>query len=48
MAFQIFWLFVMFGKRVYHLYIARVLAGMSGGGMYVTFPLFVAEISHQR
>ncbi|KAG4071943.1 hypothetical protein HA402_006104 [Bradysia odoriphaga] len=42
----IFWLFVMFGNRVYHLYIGRILAGMTGGGMYVCIPLFVAEIAH--
>ncbi|KAJ6649970.1 Facilitated trehalose transporter Tret1 [Pseudolycoriella hygida] len=41
-----FWLFVIFGRRVYHLYIGRVLAGMTGGGMYVCMPLFVAEIAH--
>ncbi|XP_062551191.1 facilitated trehalose transporter Tret1-like [Armigeres subalbatus] len=43
-----FWLFVYFGTSVYHLYIARFLAGVTGGGVIVTFPLFIADISNSR
>lgn len=31
-----------------HLYIGRILAGATGGGMYICIPLFVAEIADQR
>lgn len=39
---------VYFGTSVYHLYIARFLAGATGGGIMVTFPLFIADISDNR
>ncbi|XP_062551189.1 LOW QUALITY PROTEIN: facilitated trehalose transporter Tret1-like [Armigeres subalbatus] len=43
-----FWMIVYFGTSVYHLYIARFLAGVTGGGVIVTFPLFIADISDSR
>ncbi|EAT41203.1 AAEL007128-PA [Aedes aegypti] len=43
-----FWVIVYFGTSVYHLYIARFLAGATGGGIMVTFPLFIADISDNR
>lgn len=33
---------------VYHLYTARLLTGMAGGGAYLFVPLLVAEISEDR
>lgn len=38
----------MFARNVEYLYIARILAGFTGGGIYVCIPLFVAEIADQR
>lgn len=46
--FQGFWLCIMFGRYVYHLYFARFLAGCTGGGLFVCIPLFVAEIAEDR
>ncbi|XP_062551190.1 facilitated trehalose transporter Tret1-like [Armigeres subalbatus] len=43
-----FWVIVYFGTSVYHLYIARFVAGITGGGILVTFPLFIADISDSR
>lgn len=45
---QGFWLCIIFGRYVYHLYVARLLAGCTGGGLFVCIPLFVAEISEDR
>lgn len=45
---QGFWLCVMYGTNVYHLYVARVFAGMTGGGVFVCIPLFVAEIADDQ
>ncbi|XP_055590223.1 facilitated trehalose transporter Tret1-like [Uranotaenia lowii] len=43
-----FWLLVYFGSTVYHLYVARFVAGFCGGGVFVTFPIFVANISDRK
>ncbi|KAJ6633527.1 Facilitated trehalose transporter Tret1 [Pseudolycoriella hygida] len=43
-----FWLCIMFGHYVYHLYFARFLIGCTGGGLFVCVPLFVAEIAEDR
>ncbi|XP_019565072.3 facilitated trehalose transporter Tret1 [Aedes albopictus] len=43
-----FWVIVYFGTSVYHLYIARFIAGATGGGIMVTFPLFIADISDNK
>ncbi|XP_039437013.1 facilitated trehalose transporter Tret1-like isoform X1 [Culex pipiens pallens] len=43
-----FWTIVYFGTSVYHLYLARFLAGVTGGGVIVTFPLFIADISDSK
>lgn len=40
-----FWLCVIFADYVYHLYLARFLAGAAGAGLYVVVPLLVAEIA---
>lgn len=39
---------VLFGSDVMYLYIGRIFAGSTGGGMYICLPLFVAEIADQR
>ncbi|XP_050093676.1 uncharacterized protein LOC126576447 [Anopheles aquasalis] len=43
-----FWIIVYLATSVYHLYIARFMAGLAGGGIIVTFPLYVADISDKR
>lgn len=40
-----FWALVYFSTHVYHLYLARFLAGLTGGGSLRTISLYVAEIS---
>lgn len=35
----------MFAKDVTTLYIARILIGIGGGGVFVLVPLYVSEIS---
>lgn len=39
---------VLYGSDVLYLYIGRIFAGATGGGMYICLPLFVAEIADQR
>lgn len=39
---------VLYSKTAVYLYIGRVFAGATGGGMYICLPLFVAEIADQR
>lgn len=48
LSFQIFWVIVLFARQVEYLYMGRILAGFTGGGIYVCIPLFVAEIADQR
>lgn len=45
---QAFWVIVLFARNVEYLYMARILAGFAGGGIYVCVPLFVAEIADQK
>ncbi|XP_055304279.1 uncharacterized protein LOC129569467 [Sitodiplosis mosellana] len=40
-----FWLLVYFGNHYYHLLLARVLSGFSGGGILTSLILYVSEIS---
>lgn len=40
-----FWLLVFFSTHVYHLYLARFIAGITSGGVLRTISLYVAEIS---
>lgn len=53
--FQMSWLLVYFagtkvvpGTFVYHLYAARILNGIVGGGLFVMIPLFLSEIASDR
>lgn len=43
-----FWCLVFFSTHVYHLYLARMLAGITGGGTLRTVTLFITEISENR
>ncbi|XP_053692017.1 facilitated trehalose transporter Tret1-like [Sabethes cyaneus] len=43
-----FWTMVYFANSVHQLYVARFLAGMAGGGIIVTFPLYIADISDSK
>ncbi|XP_064541799.1 facilitated trehalose transporter Tret1 isoform X2 [Drosophila montana] len=40
-----FWLLSYFAQSVQYLYLARLLAGITGGGGYIVFPIFISEIS---
>ena len=42
-----FWAFVYMSTQVYHLYIARVCAGLTGGGCIRTLSLYITEISEK-
>lgn len=46
--FQVSWAMILFATNVTQLYIARFLAGFSGGGLFVILPLFIAEISEDK
>lgn len=43
-----FWLLVLSSTHVHHLYAARIIAGLSGGGALRTISLFIAEISENN
>ena len=43
-----FWLLVLFGNHVYHLLLARYLAGCTGGGIFICIPIFVTEIADSK
>lgn len=40
-----FWLTVIFGTTYNHIYIARIFAGTTGGGVFAAIPLFISEIA---
>lgn len=42
------WLTSILATEIHHFYIARFLAGLTGGGIFVSFPIFVAEISSNK
>ncbi|KAL5281944.1 hypothetical protein ACFFRR_005312 [Megaselia abdita] len=44
----ILWIIVFFATKVEHFYIARIFAGLCGGGIFVCVPIFIAEISQPR
>ena len=43
-----FWSLVLLSSEVHHLYIARVLAGLTGGGTIRTIPMFISEIAENH
>lgn len=40
-----FWTILIFSTEVWHLYLARFCAGLTGGGLFVVLPVYVAEIA---
>lgn len=40
-----FWCLIYFSTHVYHLYLGRFIAGITGGGIIRTISLYIAEIS---
>lgn len=40
-----FWTLLIFSTHVTHLYMARFFAGLTGGGLFVVLPVYVAEIA---
>lgn len=45
---QISWTIVILATEAWHLYAARFLAGFTGGGLYICFPMFIAEIASDQ
>ncbi|XP_055858511.1 facilitated trehalose transporter Tret1-like isoform X2 [Episyrphus balteatus] len=43
-----FWIIIYFANEVYHLYIARFLGGLTGGGIFVVISIFIAEIADPK
>lgn len=43
-----FWFLIYFSTHVYHLYLARALAGVTGGGCLRTISLYITEISENE
>lgn len=44
----LFWILVYFATHAYHLYLARTLAGLTGGGALRTISVYVSEIAESR
>lgn len=43
-----FWILVIASTHIYHLYVARLFAGLTGGGTIRTVSLFITEISENK
>lgn len=43
-----FWILVYYATHAYHLYLARMLAGLTGGGSIRIISIYVAEITENR
>ncbi|XP_055858513.1 facilitated trehalose transporter Tret1-like [Episyrphus balteatus] len=43
-----FWIIVYFSKNAYHLYLARFVGGITGGGIFLIFPIFISEIADPK
>ncbi|CAD7088664.1 unnamed protein product [Hermetia illucens] len=43
-----FWIIVTFANDIRFLYAGRVLAGMTGGGCFVTIPLYISDIASKE
>ncbi|KAL9706870.1 hypothetical protein quinque_010388 [Culex quinquefasciatus] len=44
----ILWSLIWAGDNVYYIYVARVLSGVTGGGLLTIVPLFVADIADRK
>lgn len=42
------WMCIIVGTNIYYLYAAKILAGITGGGIYVLIPIYVAEIAEDK
>lgn len=45
---QCIWFLFYFAASIEWLYVARVCAGLTGGGMFVVLPIFIGEIADTR
>lgn len=45
---QCIWFLFYFAQSIEWLYVARVCAGLTGGGMFVVLPIFIGEIADNR
>lgn len=48
LLFQIGWMLVLYAQNVYYLYLARLLNGFMGAGLYMIIPQFFTEIASDR
>lgn len=42
------WLLIAYGSNVTYLYVSRMLAGISSGGIFAVLPVYVSEIAEVR
>lgn len=42
------WILIEYGIYPWHLYLSRILSGLSSGGGFTLVPIFIAEISESR
>lgn len=42
------WIIILMSEHIEHLFVARIMQGLTGGGMLRTVPLFIAEISENK
>lgn len=42
------WVFMLLATNVYHLYVARLILGIVGGGALVIIPIYVSEIAEDK
>lgn len=45
---QVSWTIVIFATEAWHLYVGRFFVGFTGGGLYICYPMFIAEISSDQ
>lgn len=45
---MMFWLLILFGDTYYHVLVARIFTGFTGGGIQVALILFVSEIANNE
>lgn len=44
----LFWILIKFGHTFYHIFIARLIAGLLGGGFHSSVVLFLSEIANDK
>lgn len=45
---QLYWLSIIFSYLVEHLYLARFMAGWTGGGIQACLPIFIGDIANNE